>query len=237
MANYAFKDADIYYGDVDMTSYSNQVALELTADSLDNTTFGDSYRSRIGGLVDGNVTLAGFADSAAADPDHHLFTSLGAEGIFTVGPQGDTVDNTGYSMKVRQFTYQAGGSVGELHGFNVTAQVSDGVGAVRGDFLVAKADISATANGTAVNVGAISSTQTGYGVLHVFSGTASTLDVKIQSDTSGFPSATDRITFTQATGPTSQWSTVAGAVTDTYWRAVYTLGGGTWNFCVLFGIK
>lgn len=237
MANLSFKDADIYYGDVDMTSYSNQVAMELTRDALDTSTFGDTYRTRIGGMYDGTVTLAGFHDNAAADPENHLWTSLGAEGILTVGPYNDTVANLGYSMKVREFTYSAGGAIGDLYGFNVSAQVSDGVGAVQGQFLVAKAAISSTANGTAVQVGAISATQTGYGVLHVFSGTASTLDVKIQSDTSGFGSPTDRITFTQATGATSQWSTVAGAVTDDYWRAVYTLGGGTWNFSVLFGIK
>jgi len=236
MANFAFTDADIYYGDTDIGGYSNAVELAVEREALDNTCFGATYRSKVGGMFDGTVTLAGFLDTAA-DPNDHLHGLIGTEGVMTIAPVADTVGNTAYSLNLTEFSLTRGASVGELHGFNVTAQVSDGVGVVRGQMLIAKTPLTTTANGTAVQVGAISSTQTGYGALHVFSGTSGTLDVKIQSDTSGFPSATDRITFTQATGATSQWSTVAGAVTDDYWRVSYTISAGTWNFAVFFGIK
>jgi hypothetical protein len=60
-----------------------------------------------------------------------------------------------------------------------------------------------------------------------FGGTSPTLDVIVQSDdASGFPSATNRITFTQATGFTAEYATpVAGAITDDWWRVNFTIGG------------
>ena len=81
-----------------------------------------------------------------------------------------------------------------------------------------------------------------FAALHVLSasGTSPTLDVVLQSDdNSGFSSAVSRITFTQATGITSQWSTLAGAQTDDYWRASYTIGGSatpTFTFALVIGI-
>ena len=65
-----------------------------------------------------------------------------------------------------------------------------------------------------------------------------TLDVIIESDDNGsFSSATTRITHTQATAATSEFLSVAGAVTDDYWRASWTFGGtGTITFAVIIGI-
>ena len=70
------------------------------------------------------------------------------------------------------------------------------------------------------------------------SGQAS-MTLKIQSDdNSGMSSPTDRITsFTAATGTGYQWGSVAGAITDDYWRCVYTITGtGTITFAVAAGI-
>ena len=55
-------------------------------------------------------------------------------------------------------------------------------------------------------------------------------------DNSGFTSATNRITFTQATGVTSELLSVAGAITDDYWRLSYTIVGGSFTFAVALGI-
>ena len=45
------------------------------------------------------------------------------------------------------------------------------------------------------------------------------------------------ISFTTATGPTSEFKTIAGAVTDDYWDVDVTAGSGTWTFVVAFGIQ
>ena len=80
-----------------------------------------------------------------------------------------------------------------------------------------------------------------YAGLHITaaSGTTPTLVVKVQSDdNAGFTSATDRITFTSANSIGGQWSSVAGAVTDDYWRVTWTVGGTSpsFTFVVALGI-
>jgi len=51
-------------------------------------------------------------------------------------------------------------------------------------------------------------------------------------------SATSRMVFAQATGITSEWLPLAGAITDDYWRLAVTVGGTTpsFNYVVVLGI-
>ena len=81
-----------------------------------------------------------------------------------------------------------------------------------------------------------------YAALHVISvsGTSPTLDVIVQSDdNSGFTTPTNRITFSQTGAVGAEWGSVAGAVTDDYWRVSYTIGGSdtpTFAFAVTCGL-
>ena len=58
---------------------------------------------------------------------------------------------------------------------------------------------------------------------------APTFSVVLESDdNSGFTSPTTQLTsasYSAATG--SEWQSVAGAITDTYWRVKWTVTGGT----------
>jgi hypothetical protein len=73
-----------------------------------------------------------------------------------------------------------------------------------------------------------------YANLHVFSvaGTSGpTLTVKLQSSVDNtFGAPTDRITFTGATAISGQSGSVAGAITDTWWRVVWTITGTNPSF-------
>jgi hypothetical protein len=65
--------------------------------------------------------------------------------------------------------------------------------------------------------------------------------VLVQSDdNASFTSATTRISFTAETDATAhyQWGSVAGAITDDYWRITYTVSGTgpSFNFAVAAGI-
>ena len=122
--------------------------------------------------------------------------------------------------------YSPGAAVGELFAFNISAGGCDLL--ARGTVLE-NAVKTATANGTARNLGAVGAAQKLYAGMHVLavSGTNPTLDMIIQSDDAeGFLSSANRITFAQKTAIGSQWATpVAGAITDTWWRCAYTIGG------------
>ena len=98
---------------------------------------------------------------------------------------------------------------------------------------------SATSSSTTTGsqLGAVSAAQRIVANLHVTTAVGSALDVIVQSDdNSGFTSPTNRITFSQATGITSQHLSLAGAVTDDYWRLSYTIAGGSFTFAVALGI-
>jgi hypothetical protein len=73
---------------------------------------------------------------------------------------------------------------------------------------------------------AVASGQSVYAVLHAYGATSGTIDVTIESDaTNSFSGAeTTRFTFTQVTTTaTYQFQTpLAGPITDTWWRAVWT---------------
>ena len=105
---------------------------------------------------------------------------------------------------------------------------------LNGKSMVAPAAFTSTSTQTSVDFGA-AGTNGGGAVLHVTaaSGTSPTLDAKIQtsSDNSSF---SDYITFTQATGMTSELKTSASAPAR-YARAVLTIGGSTPSFTVAIG--
>ena len=102
---------------------------------------------------------------------------------------------------------------------------------------------TATDDGTPRTLGSVLAGEALYAALHVtaVTGTNPTLDVVIESSATGSFSGeeTTRITFTQADGITSEWSSVAGAVTDTHWRVTWAIGGTdtpTFTFAVIAGI-
>ncbi len=104
--------------------------------------------------------------------------------------------------------------------------------------LMATGTKTVTGNETGYQLGAVSSTQRIYAGMHVLaaSGTAPTLDAVIQSDdNAGFSSAATQLTFTQATGTTSEFISAAGPYTDDYWRASLTLGGTSPSFTIILG--
>ena len=102
---------------------------------------------------------------------------------------------------------------------------------------------TATANGTARQLGAVAAGQSVYATLHVLatvSGTSPTLDVVVASAATDSWPGTSRITFSRKTAIGPQFATpVDGSITDPWRRVQYTIGGTdtpTFPFVVLIGI-
>jgi len=113
---------------------------------------------------------------------------------------------------------------------------------VRGVVLHPATARTTSGTGTITYVGDVSSGQKAYAALHVIaaSGSSPTLDVAVQSDgDSSFGSPTDRITFSQASAVGAEWKSASGAISDSYWRVSYTIGGSSpsFTFVVVFGIR
>lgn len=244
MATQVLTDVKLFAGAYDFSSDMNALALTYASEMRDATTFGNSTRINKGGLKSIVASLEGLWDADGTDePDDILFGTVGTSSVpVTICPQTGADGEVAFIFRSIQSEYSTGAQLGDLLAFNVSLEGSDGAPLVRSTILHSAASArTSTGNGTARQIGAVASGQSLYASLHVIarSGTNPTLDVKIQSDNaSNFPSATDRITFAQKTAIGSEWSSVAGAITDDWWRVACTLGGTnpSFTFIVAAGI-
>lgn len=237
MAFQVLRNCKLYFAGHDVSGDMNKLDLKYSAETLDKTVFGATTKSRLMGLKDVELSGGGFweADSAAFKIDDVVNSKLAvADELITVCPTDGAAGEVAFFFPALLAEYSPGAAVGEIFAFEISASGCQVLG--RGTIMETGAK-SATAGGTARQLGAVSASQKVYAGLHILaaSGTNPTLDLKIQSDDAqGMASPTDRITFAQATGIGSQWATpVAGAITDNWWRAYWTLGGTTPSFTVV----
>jgi hypothetical protein len=243
----------MFIGGLDLSCFSNSIELTLETDSVESTTFcSGGAREYKQGLKRWESHATGYGDFAAAGvttsplvPGEVIIpANIGSQFNCTWAYVGTEGSACYLSDGVLCDITPVGGAVGEMGMMAAALYPADrsvGHRMVRG-LLEANRTVSSSSNTTgASTLGAVSSTQTLYASLHVFqlTGTSPTLDVVVQSDTTGFGSPTDQITFTQATTRSGQYGSKAGPVTDTFWRVKWTLGGSggpTATFAVSIGI-
>jgi len=213
----ALVDAFAYVAGHDFTGDTNMLQLATQAEAKDRTTFGSGgWREFAGGVKSHQFAMRGFWQSAAADAvDPEAFPDLAvADRVVTLGPV-ETAGQPAYmfqSMKTRYAPFA--GPHGELAGFELDSVGSNGVGVVRGQLSAAKV-VVASGNtgpiGSAVNLGAPTSTQFVYATLHVFS-VGTTITVDVESDATGGGSFLPRGTIGPITTRGGTWLTrISGA--------------------------
>lgn len=245
MATELLTNVKVFYGQFDISGDLNQVQLEYEAEAKDKTTFGattNGTRIHQGGLKSAAFSMGGLMQEDTDAIGKVIFDRVGVNDVvLTAVPQGNAAANVAYFLKSLTAKFAPGAKVGDLYAFNANAMASGHQPLVRGRFEHAKAARTATGSTDGSQLGAVSATQKLYAALHVFtvSGAAPTLDVAIESDdNSGFTSATSRLSMTQVTAAASELKSVAGAITDDYWRATFTIGGTTpsFTFALALGI-
>lgn len=240
MASFALTDATTWVAGYDFTTDLNQIALAISAQELDSTTFGaGGYRTRIAGLRDVEANLNGFWQSAtAAAPDPQVFPDLGnADRVVTMSPTG-LAASTAYMFQAGKFTYEMFGAIGEITPFTLGCKGTNAVGAVRGQVAAAKGNVSGTGQlGSILALGAVGASQYLYGAFHIFSA-GTTITVQLQSDDAvGFPSATTRATIGPLTTTGGTWFIrTAGALAETHYRFNVSAITGTFQVAGAIGI-
>ena len=133
MAKFFAQDYKITVGTAVLSTSIASVTLDITADEIEVTAFGDSYRKRIGGLKDASVSLDFHQDFAAGAIDSILFPLMGQTVDIKIAPTSGTVTATNpeyrFSALVTQYQPFAG-AIGDLAQLSVTWPVSSEV--VRG---------------------------------------------------------------------------------------------------------
>ena len=238
-----WQDMSILDGGYELAGHGKNVTLATTVAPLDATPISvtDDSVVLIGGIKSGTIDLSLMADGSAGW-ELHSFDNLGVAGIPKSVVTRSADGSVAFLMRGITLGYTpVEGAPGDLAMAQVNGASS---GVLARGRLLHPSNVSRTSSGTGTGrqLGAVVAGKSLYAALHVISasGTTPTLDVKVQSDDNpSFTSATDRITFTQRTTTgTYDWGSVAGAITDDYWRITYTLGGTnpSFAFAVTAGI-
>lgn len=245
MAIQYWQDMSILAGSMELAGNAKDINLSTEVQALDTTALSTTgWTTVIGGLKSGSVSIGEFMQDFVDDGvDETLWATLGVAGTVKSICTASADGSVAYLLNSIPLTYTPlSGTVGDLAKGAISGASSNGP-VVRGT-LIHPSNVSRTSSsvGTGRQLGAVTAGKSIYAALHVISasGTSPTLDVIVQSDdNSGFTTPTTRITFTQATGRTSELLSLAGAVTDDYWRVSYTIGGTgtpTFAFAVTAGI-
>ena len=226
------RDCVIHYGGADLTATANEFAVDLSYADQDVTTFGSSgNRERIAGLEDATASVMTFGDPEVVEPN--LATREGDVELLTAVqfPTGGaaTVGDRVYALRVLLLSTKQPMKVGDVSKLDASLSQARPEGLLAGQLLAPKATISATTNGTAVNLGAQTTPKIVYLGVHVFALTGDrTVTLKLQSATaSGFSSPTDRVSLSAITAAGSGFGSSSTATSNAWWRVVATLGGTT----------
>ena len=133
MAKFYAQDYKITIGTAVISDDIASVTLDITTDEIETTAFGQTYRTRIGGLRDASVSLDFHQDFGAGSVDSLLFPLMGSTVAVKIAPTSGTVTATNpeYRFTALVTQYQPfAGAVGDLATLSVTWPVSGEV--VRG---------------------------------------------------------------------------------------------------------
>ena len=242
MAEQVYTDCKWYIGKYDFSSSANMLSMEYSTEIQDATAFGDTTRVKAPGLKNLTANVEGYFEAGVDTVDEWLFSNIGVvDTPMTMCPtDGSDGERCFFINSVSGQYSPLSGAVGEMLKFTSSFEGSGGE-LIQGTVLK-NGTVTADGNGTGYQVGAISSSEKGYALIHVTSVSASDdVDITIESDdNAGFTSATTRFTFTNVTDETSEFLVpLDGAITDDYWRAVWDVTGTgvSIDIVVVFGIK
>lgn len=127
MAKFAAVDYSISINGTNFSTNLNSAELSIESDDLETTAFGGEWRTRIGGLKSGSLTLSFMQDFGASSVDATLYPLLNTAATVVIKPTSGTVTATNPSYTavclVNQYSPFAS-SVGDIATLSVTWPVS-----------------------------------------------------------------------------------------------------------------
>jgi hypothetical protein len=135
MAKFVATDYAVTINGTDFSTSIAALTFDITAEEQDTTSFGRTYRTRIGGLKDASLTLDFHQDFGAASVDATLFPLLGSFATVVAKPTSGTATatNPSYTGIFLVTEYQPyASSVGDLATLSVTWPAAGTAGITRG---------------------------------------------------------------------------------------------------------
>lgn len=240
MAKNVLTNVRLFTGGADLTGRSNKLEIACQVEEKDVTCWPEDdtttivWKEVIGGLYSTDISAEGAWEAGdSGKVDDVSWADLGGLGAWTACQHTAALGSTALLTYAMRGEYSLLGEVGDVAPWSAKATGSWPM--LRGKILHPPGTArTATGNGTAVQHVAVSTGQHLYAALHVLSvsGTSTpTITVGVQSDVdSTFATATDQITFAAATARTGEILRTAGPVTDTWYRATWTVSGTSPSF-------
>ena len=139
MAKFVLTDVKTTINGVNFSDHLNSVTIDLTADEVETTAFGGSgFRTRVGGLKDGSITLSfhnDFGTSGSDAVDSTIYNLFGSNATVVVTPTSSAVSQSNPSYTGVFLVSQVNpisGSVGDLATRDVTWPTAGTAGITRG---------------------------------------------------------------------------------------------------------
>lgn len=119
-----FRDAFVQVNTKDLSTYSPSITINYGSEMLDQTAFGDSTRSRLGGLKDWSFDIQFHYDCSTNGPEATLWSLVGTTSCWEVRPVNacSSANNPIYSGIGVLENHNYGGQVGSLLTINCTVQ-------------------------------------------------------------------------------------------------------------------
>lgn len=228
------RNSAVWWNSANLSGYLDNTDLSIDVDTGETTTYGQTWKTYLAGLVDATVGFTGKYDATAGDS---LEGQLGTDsGVLTYCPGGaSTIGDRARLVSVTGSTYSESSPVGDIVTFawDVQSQNVVGLGWVQHPL----AEDTNTTTGSSYDGGA--ATTTGWTAhLHVSAVDAGswTISLEDSADNSSWASVTGG-SFTAATGATSQrLASAAGATLRRYTRYVATRSAGSAGDGITFGL-
>jgi hypothetical protein len=127
MAIFVATDYNVTINGQNYSANLTQAELAIEADDVETTTFGSTYRTRVGGLKSASVNFQFNQDFGASGLDSVFFPLLGTQATVVIKPTSTAVSATNptytFNALVTQYT-PISGSVGDLAVFSVSWPIS-----------------------------------------------------------------------------------------------------------------
>ena len=127
MAKFAATDYKVTINGTNFSTNLNSVELSIESDDLETTAFGGEWRTRIGGLKSGSLTLQFMQDFGSSSVDATLYPLLNTLATVVIVPTSGSVTSTNpsYTATCLVNSYSPfASSVGDIATLSVTWPVS-----------------------------------------------------------------------------------------------------------------
>jgi hypothetical protein len=244
MSAQVLTNVQLLVGAMDLAPFSGKFDVAIEAQMKEASNFAAlGYTVVLPGLTSATMGIDGHADYATGAVSSTYNTSQrGAQvaaAILPVGTSSVTGDPAVLMEGRVNMMKMLTGAVGEVADFSLG--IMSDAAPVDGYVLAPLAARTTTANSSVLAMTGPTATQRVYIGLHTTaaSGTTPSQTVTVQSAALvGFGSPTTRAALTAQTTTGWQWTSVAGAITDGFWRATLTISGTTPSFTtsILIGV-